>query len=249
MSQMQNGQGSDGNSVNQHHSQEFQYITIDLLLAVGETGNFGALWTCEDVKSSHEINEIYKRLEVELRKRKFLDCYFRVTNYKLADIRMYILSRQNRLINDGLWKDEEQGYEAPKGFPTDKEIFQNLFVFFVIENDDYYKKPDMVSRIFMKQSLSWFTKKPKDFYIKCLTQHQNNYVAYSGDQELNCYFVIFLFLKKKGDMNIYCVIVYFLYHIKTKHREYIKDKEDSPLSYLLSNFILSKDEEGAAFRN
>lgn len=116
----------NSNSQNTTSNDQLQSITIDQLLNIAnirESKSWGSIWNCVDIKSAQEINEIYEKLDEEIKKRRLYDCYFKIQNYNISDTRSYILSRLMRLIHNGIFTEDEKNHEPPKGMPNDKEIF------------------------------------------------------------------------------------------------------------------------------
>lgn len=148
---------------------QLQTITIDQLLQMSQMNGskgFGAVWSCINVKSAHQVNEIYRSLETEIKRRKFLDCYLKISGYTFSDIRAYVLSRLINLERHKFYQDSNKDAERSDGQPSDKEIFLGIFVFFIIENDTYYRGGTSVDSILLDPKLNWLPKKDSDFYVK-----------------------------------------------------------------------------------
>lgn len=71
-----------------------------------------------------------------------------ITGYNLSAIRTYILTRLQSLSEGAFFSDENKNQPIIKGLPPDREIFLFIFVFFVVENDSYYRERTSVDSIF-----------------------------------------------------------------------------------------------------
>lgn len=221
-------------SSNQSRNEES--ITIDHLLDAkfkidNLKSEWGSFWKIQtEMKSAADLNNLTKKLNDEILRRRYLDSLLNIIDFELKNTRSYIFSRQISLSENGFFSEEQRNYEAPRGKPADREIILFSFLFFVIEHNFYYRKGISIDNILLKQNFNWVKKEDNGFYIRQIPGNKYNYLCYSGSKELNCLY---------GDLNIYCLIVFFLFHMKTKQMKSISGSENS-LLWILEKFNISK---------
>ena len=233
-----NSQNYPSQNSSQFNKNDYESISIDHLLDAKNKvdslrSEWGSVWKLKtEMKTIGDLNELTKNLNKEILRRRYLDSLLNIIDYDLKNTRSYIFSRLISLSENGFFNEDQKNYEAPRGKPADREIILFSFIFFVIENNFYYRKGISIDNIILKQNFNWIKKEANSFYIRQTPGNKYNYVCYSGETELSCLY---------GDLNIYCIIVFFLFHMKTKQIKNIAGPENQ-LLWILEKFNISKGE-------
>ena len=188
---------------------------------------YGSNWEIKNnFKNPLDLKKKLIELDNLLKEREILDSFFKIENYCIEKIRIYLLKKLFKMQKKNFIEEIENDYYVNlKIYPSIENFLLNLFIKNLKNLDKFYSQNR--SNIFLNQYLTYIKKNEKDFFIQKFGF--SNFVVFMGNEKFS------VFNDLQG---VFCIMVFFVFHVKKHHWDYVKylKREESAFGELFSIF-------------